>query len=196
MSPITTRRQLMEVSGIIGLGAILSQPASAQSKDDIQFKFSARSAGDVHRKQLEELTKILEGKAPTSIEGMARLVDMLERRKLFKRKGTELLKKLLKALAEATAFNALLELVSKLAEEAIDELGDLVVAIMRIARDSITYIKSIGATAMPVHVITRIVAADVQGALLGADVGERLGGARGALLGAIAGAVTASSNAL
>ena len=153
----------------------------------------AKDAGTTHRERLTEITKKLDGKSPISLDGMNRLVDLLGNR-VFKKKGAELLKKLIKAIVEAVAMDALLEIVNALLKEAIEMLEDVAVAIISIARDSISYVKSF-VSGLPTHVIVRIISADVQGALAGADVGEKLGGARGAVFGAIAGGVASSANA-
>jgi hypothetical protein len=140
---------------------------------------------------LDEISRALDKTPIDSRDGLVRIVKLLVQRKIV----TEEESKMLEALIDAiySSLDSMANKVDSIYKDARKTAGDLVVAIVSIARSSIEWVQKNSEKVDGVKA-TYIVSSDVLGALSGAALGAVFGPIT-TVLGALAGAAAGSARA-
>ena len=166
------RRKLIIGSVAAGLGTLFSQRTSAQTpKADPVL--SAQNAGALHDEKLKEIGKVLEETKIISEQGLIKIVDYLVELGLISKKEGESLKDVVRAIFNSKTVEEMERTIVNIYEKVGTGAENIAVAIVGIARSSISYAKSLG-DKIPKETLIKIVANDFQGAVSAASVAAKL----------------------
>lgn len=193
--PDPHRRQVFAAAAMLGAAALapraLAQPQTPDGK-----RYPTEKFGALHRDAVDGGLHDLHGRSPSSAQGLKRLVDKLEKKRLLDENTAGALRRLIDLLTDAKKkAQERLEAAQKFARELLGkwraEGNELIRALLSIVDDSIEWCVTV-AKKLSASEKLQIVLDDFVGALVGAGAGA----AAGALLGPISAALLAALGAL
>ena len=193
MKSILNRRDVLV--GITGMGLGSFIPASSSGQQNVHNQeappFTPKDAGPIHEDMLHLISEKLERAAINTAEGLSNLVKALTNAGVITKVDQEHLEKLIKVIFNSANADAMAKGIDEIYETAAGKAGDVAVAVISIARNSIKFAKE----QIKEHPrVVDVVSSDVGGALSGATVGKKFG-KYGPLIFAVAGAIAASAKA-
>lgn len=179
------RRQFV-IATTAGLGVLVPDIAAQTKRQEPKPPYPPQDAGPIHGDMLRRISEDLAGSEITAKEGLLKLVAMLRQTEVITDADASMLREMIDIVFSEleTAGKKLQELL----DDAEKKAGEVTVAIVSIAKESVDFAKKHGRAIF-------IVSSDISGALSGAATGAKLGGQVLAVVGAVAGAVASSAGA-
>jgi hypothetical protein len=181
-----SRRQFATAVSSVGVGTLIPGALAQERMQEPKPAFPPRDAGGIHGDMLGRISEGLGGSEIRTKEGLLKLVSLLQQFDVISEQDAAMLRETIDAIFSDP--ETIAARIDKIYAEAKEKAGEVTVAIISIAKNSVEFAKRHGKTIL-------VVASDVSGALTGAATGAKLGGRALAVLGALAGAVASSAEA-
>ncbi|MBB5340384.1 hypothetical protein [Tunturiibacter gelidoferens] len=181
-----SRRQFATAVSSVGVGTMMPAALAQERLQEPKPAYPPRDAGGIHGDMLGRISEGLAGNDIHTKEGLLKLVALLQQFDVISEQDAAMLRETIDAIFSAPETTA--AKIDKIYAEAKEKAGEVTVAIISIAKNSVEFGRRHERAIY-------IVASDVSGALTGAATGAKLGGRSLAVLGALAGAVGGSAQA-
>ena len=159
----TNRRRLLTAAFGAGLAAFAPGHANGQEvPKSPQLPFSPRAAGEIHRQALGAIGGILAGTPLNSVDGMKKLVEKLVQSEVITKAEAQIIEDVIDKIFGGMTIDALSESIKDIYKRIAETAGQVAVAILSIAVDSVAYVKKLGEKIDPKRAM-EIIVADLQG---------------------------------
>jgi len=168
MKSITIDRRQALIGAIGGgLGMFTPDAAARRNAQEIQLPFKPEDTGNIHGRMLRRVSEKLAGTPINTEAGVNKLLDLLRELGVISQGDQKSLADVIRAIYHSADTKEMEQKIRQIYTDAVGKLGDVAVASISIARNSIEYAKDHPQT-------VKVVAADFTGALSGATVGAKL----------------------
>lgn len=186
----TDRRRFLLSAG--GLSALLATSLNARAEEPAARMplIEPQQAGAIHRRLLKQTEQLLQGRSVSSAAQLL-LADKLTETGALSKTEAASLRDIQTTILETPDLDKIAQVIDRVYETTAKTAGELWIAIVSIARDSVAYAREQLERVGPQRAAL-IVASDIRGALEGAETGVALGGGMAIVICCIAGAGAAS----